>query len=195
MLGSAREGESEILLEALKEQSVEALPVVILAPRHLENVSRVGAACRKYGYSVTYSAGPPEGESGAEEGAMGEGRRAIVVNEMGRLLEYYSISDIGVVGGTLEEHGGHNPLEPASQGAVVVVGPHRDNILDDMDYLVARDAAITTDAARLGKVIRDLLFEPSRMEGLARRAAEAVEARKGASGVCVEAMKARGLLS
>lgn len=211
-LGSAREGESEMLLEALDGLDPEAAPVVILAPRHLENVPGLEAACRESGYGVTLSAeagaggggapgtaeagagAPGTGEAGAEACEAGEARRAVIVNEMGKLLEYYAISDIAVVGGTLRPYGGHNPLEPASQGAVVVIGPFRDNIADDMDYLASRDAVAVTDGMRLDEVIRDILSDPERMRGLADRAAMAVEAGKGASLRCVEAMKARGLL-
>jgi 3-deoxy-D-manno-octulosonic-acid transferase len=207
-LGSARQGESEMLLAALEGPEAERAPVVILAPRHLENVPRVAAACAESGYDVTLSAaagtesaargggggGAPADEGGAGAHGAGGARRAVIVNEMGRLLEYYAISDIGVVGGTLKPYGGHNPLEPASQGAVVVVGPHRDNIGDDMDYLASRDAVVVTDGVRLGAVIRSILSDPAMMKGLAERAALAVEAGRGASLRCVEAMKARGLL-
>lgn len=194
VLGSAREGESEILLEAMASQRMETLPTLVLAPRHLENVGHIEAACRRFGYAVTLSAGgggdaPSSG--GNEDGA---GGRAVIVNEMGRLLAYYAISDIGIVGGTFKPHGGHNPLEPASQGAVVVVGPHRENIADDMDYLISRDAAVVTTVERLGVVLAGLLFDPAGMSALAERAAEAVEAKKGASRRCALAMKSGGLL-
>jgi 3-deoxy-D-manno-octulosonic-acid transferase len=194
MLGSARQGESEILLEAIRAESMETLPTVILAPRHLENVRLIEAVCRRSGYGVALSAGAGESGRAPEAGEAGGAGRAIIVNEMGRLLEYYAISDIGVVGGTFKPHGGHNPLEPASQGAVVVVGPHRDNIADDMDYLISRDAAVITDEPGLGAVIRGLLFDPARMSALAERAAGAVQDKKGASRRSIEAMKARGLL-
>jgi 3-deoxy-D-manno-octulosonic-acid transferase len=201
-LGSAREGESEVLLDALEGIPSRILPLVILAPRHLENVPGLRTVCAQRGYEVTLSAGPggrpgdapPAERAAAGRGGAGGDRRVLLVNEMGRLLDYYSISDIAVVGGTLRPFGGHNPLEPASQGAVVVVGPHRDNIADDMDYLLSRDAAVLTDGGRLGDVISGILSDPAKMRGLAERAARAVEAGKGASLRCVEAMKERGLL-
>ncbi len=190
ILGSARRGESEILLAALEGLDGAAAPTLVIAPRHLENVPDVTAALKAAGYAVRLSAGPAEGPA---PGAPGR-RRAVIVNEMGRLLDYYGASDIAVLGGTFAPRGGHNPLEPVSRGAVLVVGPHRDNIADDMACLMDRGGAVVTDEAGLGGALRGLLADPARMQSIARSAASALQARKGASLRCVEAMKARGLI-
>jgi len=190
ILWSAREGESEVLLRGLNDLDSGSFPAVIIAPRHLENVPGLDAVLAAAGYTVRLSADLRE-EGVA--GLLGD-REAIIVNEMGRLLEYYAVSDVAVLGGTFAPHGGHNPLEPASQGAVVVAGPYRDNIVDDICYLMGEDGVIITDGAGLGGVVRDLIADPARMEATARRAASAVPARKGASERCVGAMKSRGLL-
>ncbi len=172
MLGSARPGESEILLGALERLDLEVRPVVVLAPRHLETAAGVAAACRKTGYDVVFSAG-----GGA-----------------GRLLDYYTMCDIALVGGTFRPHGGHNPLEPASRGAVVIVGPHRSNIEDDVAYLMSKEAVLLAGEHDLGGVIRGLLGGAAGMRELGARAAAAVQSGKGAAKRCVEAMKSRGLL-
>jgi len=189
ILGSARDGETEVLLRGLEALDSGAVPAVVIAPRHLENVPRFDAALRRAGYTVRLSA------AGAGDGPaelLGE-REAIMVNEMGRLLEYYAVSDIAVLGGTFAPHGGHNPLEPASQGAVVVVGPYRDNIADDMEYLMGENGVVITDGAGLGGTLRDLIADPARMEATAQRASCAVRARKGASLRSLEAMKSAGV--
>jgi 3-deoxy-D-manno-octulosonic-acid transferase len=191
ILGSAREGETEILLRGLGDLDSAAVPAVIIAPRHLENVPRLEAALGRAGYTARLSA---DAREEGPAGLLGD-REAIIVNEMGRLLEYYAVSDVAVLGGTFTPHGGHNPLEPASQGAVVVVGPYRDNIADDIHYLMGENGVIITDGAGLGGALRDLIEDPARMEATARGAACAVQARKGAAVRCVEAMKSRGLLS
>lgn len=200
VLGSAREDEGEILMRALRGLDAAEAPTVILAPRHLENVPRIERACRQMGYGVLLSSHAARGRAevrtrtpAAPAGGAAESP-VIVVDEMGRLLEYYAVSDIGIVGGTFRPLGGHNPLEPASQGAVVIAGPHRENIADDMEYLVSRHAAVVVDEAGLGAAIAGLLRDPAGMRGLAERGVAAVEARKGASRRCVEAMKARRLL-
>lgn len=200
MLGSAREGESEILMRALHGLDVGQAPAVILAPRHLVNVPRIEKACREMGYTVRLSSDAGRGQmqvSGAKQAAAKDARAegpVIVVDEMGRLLEYYAVSDIGVIGGTFRPFGGHNPLEPASQGAVVIAGPHRDNIADDMEYLMSRRAAVVADEAGLGPAIARLLMDRAEMRAFAESGVAAVEAMKGAARRCVEAMKARKLL-
>ncbi len=197
MLGSARPGESEILLGALERLDLEVRPVVVLAPRHLETAAGVAAACRKTGYDVVFSAGGGAvvGGGAAEDGRRGPDRKqAIVVDEMGRLLDYYTMCDIALVGGTFRPHGGHNPLEPASRGAVVIVGPHRSNIEDDVVYLMSKEAVLLAGEHDLVGVIRGLLGGEAGMRELGARAAAAVQSGKGAAKRCVEAMKSRGLL-
>ena len=200
-LGSAREGESEILLRALAGFDAAGAPAVVLVPRHLDRVGALEDMCRSMGYGVRLSAGGGRGRPPGngpdlpgrqEEGAAG--RTVIIVNEMGKLLEYFAISDIGIVGGTFRPYGGHNPLEPASQGAAVVLGPYRDNISDDVEYLLARDAAVITDEDGLGDVIGRLLSDREGLADMAARAASAVQAGKGAARRCVDAMKAAGVL-
>src|SRR5690606_16916979 len=54
----------------------------------------------------------------------GEGR-VLLVNEMGKLKEYYAKSDLAIIGGTFVEHvGGHNLVEPCQFGVPVFYGPH-----------------------------------------------------------------------
>jgi 3-deoxy-D-manno-octulosonic-acid transferase len=191
ILGSAREGETEILLAALADLDVVPGPALMVAPRHLENVPKVAAALEAAGYAARFSTRLRDGAARLPA----DGRRAVVVNEMGRLIEYYAAADIAVLGGTFKPHGGHNPLEPASRGAVVVVGPYRDNIADDMDYLASEGAVVSTDGAGLAEALGDLMSDPAGMKAIAARAATAVEGRRGASARCVEAMRSGGILA
>ena len=185
-LGSAREGESEVLLKAVRRLDSDEVPAVVLAPRHLENVGGLEATCSRMGFSVSLSSG-----CGDDTGGPGD---VIIVNEMGGMLEYYAMSDIALVGGTLRPFGGHNPLEPASQGAAVVLGPHRDNIVDDVEYLMSMGAAVMTDEDDLADLLERLLSDRAGLAALGERGAAAVEAGKGAAARCVAEIKARGIL-
>ena len=190
ILGSARGGETEILLGALADIDRSREPAVIIAPRHLKNVPKVETALAAAGYTARLSEGRGDGEATGPLGA----REAIIVNEMGKLPQYYAVSDIAVLGGTFRPHGGHNPLEPISQGAVVVAGRYRDNITDDMEHLLARDAAVVSGPESLGGALGGLLEDRARMRAFAERAIAAIEERKGASARCVEAMKSGGII-
>ena len=45
----------------------------------------------------------------------------------GELNKFYKISNIVFMGGSLINHGGQNPLEPAKLGCKIIHGPHIDN--------------------------------------------------------------------
>jgi 3-deoxy-D-manno-octulosonic-acid transferase len=187
-LGSARNGESEIVLDAVRSAFSEPRPLVIIAPRHLTLISQIEETCRTQGYSfVTVSSECPDRRADGET-------EVLIIGEMGRLLEVYAISDISIVGGTFKPLGGHNPLEPASQGTVTVVGPHIHNIVDDIEYLESRGAARVTDRARLSGLLSDLARDREQRKQMGERAIDVVRRRKGVAGECVDMIVERGLL-
>lgn len=187
-VGSARSGESEIVLEAVRSALSDLRPLVIIAPRHMNLVPQIEELCRVQGYaSATVSKESPGSRAGAET-------EVLVIGQMGRLLEVYAISDISIVGGTFKPLGGHNPLEPASQGTVTVVGPHIHNITDDIEYLQSQGGARVTDEAGLAGLLDGLARDRVKREKMAERAIQAVRHRKGIAAECVNIMADKGLL-
>lgn len=188
-LGSAREAECEIVLKALASSAVRRLARIIIAPRHLDLVPEVEQACRTEGLSYATLS-----RLGTVRGEGGRGVDVLILAQMGRLMEVYAISDIGIVGGTFRPFGGHNPLEPASQGCVTLVGPHIGNIKDDIDYLTSRSCAFVVSEAGLADKVVQLLTDGGMRSRVGRLAVQAVEEKKGIAARCVEAMLRRDLL-
>ena len=186
-LGSAREGESEMVIRALAACGNREGLHLVIAPRHLDLVPQIEQAAEALGWPalVLSDLRLPEGRPPA--GVM-------ILAQMGRLLEIYAISDVAIVGGTLRPFGGHNPLEPASQGVATVVGPYTHNIKDDMAYLTARQAALVVDEAGLGPAVARLLERDDVRLAMGQAAARAVLDRKGIAAGCVGEMARRGLL-
>jgi 3-deoxy-D-manno-octulosonic-acid transferase len=188
-LGSAREGECEIVLGSLRAMGAESRPLLIVAPRHMALVSQVEELVAGFGLkSVTT---PARSEASLPYGADPD---VIIIAEMGRLLDMYAISDIAIVGGTFKPFGGHNPLESASQGVVTIVGPNIQNIEDDIEYLRSRDCAFITDESGLGRTVTGILSDSKQRREMGLRAAAAVEAMKGISSKCVDIMVKGGIL-
>ncbi len=50
-----------------------------------------------------------------------------LVDTYGESSKFYSISKLTFMGGSLIQHGGQNPLEPAREGNYILYGPHVDN--------------------------------------------------------------------
>jgi 3-deoxy-D-manno-octulosonic-acid transferase len=187
-LGSAREGESEIVLGAVADPRLLRTCSVIIAPRHLELVSQIEQVCRGLGLRHRVLTDLVCGGGAVEAGEV------LILARMGLLIEAYAASDIAIVGGTFRPFGGHNPLEPASQGCVTVVGPHIQNIRDDIEYLMERSAALVVERDSLAETLAGLLADPGRRKIIGDAAARAVMERKGIAARCVALMIERGVL-
>jgi len=53
-----------------------------------------------------------------------------IADTMGELGLFYRLAPIVFMGGSLVEHGGQNPIEPAKLGSAIVHGPHVFNFTD-----------------------------------------------------------------
>jgi 3-deoxy-D-manno-octulosonic-acid transferase len=188
-LGSAREGECEIVFQALRDAGINPMPLLIVAPRHMGLVPQVEQLAADYSY--TYRRVP--GECPPAQGSPAR-PDVIIIAEMGRLLEMYAISDVAIVGGTFKPFGGHNPLESASQGVVTMVGPHIQNIEDDIEYLRSRECAFIAGEETLGSLLRRVLSNDRARQEMGKRAAQAVEDKKGIARKCVDIIAGRQML-
>lgn len=66
-----------------------------------------------------------------------------LADTMGELGIFYRLTDIVFIGGSLVEHGGQNPLEPARLGCAILAGQHMFNFAEIMDEFIKRNAIIT----------------------------------------------------
>ncbi|MBS1995854.1 MAG: hypothetical protein JSS86_06065, partial [Cyanobacteria bacterium SZAS LIN-2] len=85
-------------------------------------------------------------------GAKGE---VYLLDVIGKLFDFYSLSTVAFVGGTLAPVGGHNIMEPYAYAVPVVVGPRTEKVKDLMDALTAQQAII--QGKNEGAVIEGLL--------------------------------------
>jgi 3-deoxy-D-manno-octulosonic-acid transferase len=189
VLGSARDGESEIVLEALRQAGDGLRPLLVIAPRHLNLVPQIEQLCSTAGFGFR-TLGEGERSAHEETGQLD----VIIFAQMGRLLEIYAIADIAIVGGTIRPFGGHNPLEPASQGVATIVGPHVQNIRDDIGYLRSRDAVLVAEPPELSEALRGLMTDDGKRRRMGEAAMNAVTERRGIARKCVDIMEASGLL-
>jgi 3-deoxy-D-manno-octulosonic-acid transferase len=188
-LGSAREGEAEVLLRAMADPGIRARSRTIIAPRHLDQVAQIEEACHAAGFTFARIT-----ELSDSVGGPGARPEVLILARMGLLMAAYGVSDVAVVGGTFKPFGGHNPLEPASQGCVTLVGPHIQNIRDDIEYLTQRRCAYAVDEVSLGNTLADLLAGEDTRKQMGEAAVRAVADKKGIAAGCVRIMLERNLL-
>ena len=115
---------------------------------------------------------------------------AFVVDSIGELLEFYSISDIAFVGGSLVPRGGQNLLEPISVGVPVITGTSLYNFQEIADALVSLGIiASVSDAPRLTNEILDLLQDEEKRKNRSTRGREWLTSKQGATQRTVDALK------
>ena len=115
------------------------------------------------------------GISGAS-GVMYGVRLLEALNRLGALDGAYAAAGVCLTGGSLVDHGGHTPWEPAAHACALLHGPHVANFAADYAALDAQGAA--REVANLG---RDSV---QRRRGGARPGGERETAHLG--GECIE---------
>ena len=125
--GSTRTGEDEIILDAFKHLSNYLL---VLVPRHIERVERIENILIKRKIEYSKYSDCLEGKDKKSQ--------VIIVDKMGVLRKFYSISDVAFVGGTLVNIGGHSLLEPLFYRKTPIFGKYLQNVKDIADEILKR---------------------------------------------------------
>lgn len=107
--------------------------------------------------------------------------QVVIGDSMGELMLLYGIADLAFVGGSLVEHGGHNPLEAAAHALPILVGPYTFNFKDICSKLAQADGLITvTDSDSLCQAVTSLLSDEDYRLYYGRHAAEVLHENQGA---------------
>lgn len=119
---STHPGEEEQILEVWQQliQDHEDIRLV-LVPRHPERAGQVAALVERNGLSCRRRSVLSGSDS------PGPADQVLLVDTVGELMQFYALSDLVFVGGSLVPTGGHNLLEPASMGVPSIFGPHMSN--------------------------------------------------------------------
>jgi 3-deoxy-D-manno-octulosonic-acid transferase len=100
-----------------------------------------------------------------------------VADTMGELGIFYRVAEIAFIGGSLVNHGGQNPFEPARLDCAIIYGPHMHNFNEFCAELERSKAAIQVqDAETLKEAVITLLRDQNQQETLAKAALHAVQA-------------------
>ena len=116
--GSTHEGEEKAAIEAHKQlmaQSKLANALLILVPRHPERFDAVAELLEQS--DVTY-------QRRSQEQLIEANTQVYLADTMGELTSCYQLSDVALVGGSLVNIGGHNPIEAASLAKPIIMGPY-----------------------------------------------------------------------
>jgi 3-deoxy-D-manno-octulosonic-acid transferase len=187
LAASTHAPEEEMLLKSF--QTLKHKPArLIIAPRHPERFQEVASLLQQSGLKWARRTSEPSPNDVETD--------VILLDTIGELPATYSLASIVFVGGSIVDRGGHNVLEPAAVGKVVVTGAHTHNfdaivtLLNDADAIVQMPPVEHDEAAEtLRDTLDDLLSNKSRCEELSERARQLVIENRGATERTVEFLR------
>ena len=175
--GSTHPGEEEMILEVYKDLLNDFPNLkLLLAPRHPERAPELADLIQKFGFA------PARLSLYSRICEPANLRTVFILDTIGQLMNYYAIAEIVFVGGSLIKKGGHNILEPASQGKPILFGPYMFNFRDIVDLFLVHQAAILVyNTEELKRKIKELLSKPEEAADLGRRARDLISENRGAT--------------
>lgn len=167
---STHPGEEEIVLDAHRVL-LATYPdlALILVPRHPDRSDEVARLIAARGLSCA---------TRSKNQFPRAGEAVYLADTLGELGNWYALTDVVFLGGSLLPIGGHNPFEVAQAEAAVISGPHVFNFAETFRELAQLDAAITvTSADELAQAAGRLLNDPAARSAAIAAARAAVEGR------------------
>lgn len=170
---STREGEEEKVLAAFR-QVLRELPeaLLVLVPRHPERFDNVARLCRRETLRVVRR---------SSEQQVDELTNVFLGDSMGEMPDYYLLSEVAFVGGSLVDTGCQNVLEPAALGLPVITGPSQFNFQTICEQLQDAGAlcAVANEQMLAGKVI-SLFHDDATRRRMGESGRKTVAASRGA---------------
>jgi 3-deoxy-D-manno-octulosonic-acid transferase len=119
---STHSGEEDLVLSALAllKKSIPEI-LLVLVPRHPHRTQEVLKLCEASGFTT---------QKHSDGYDCNDSTIVYVLDTMGELMSFYGMSNVAFVGGSMVPVGGHNPMEPASFGLPLLMGPYLRNVDD-----------------------------------------------------------------
>jgi 3-deoxy-D-manno-octulosonic-acid transferase len=172
--GCTHPDEENIILEAFLKVKAELPDTrMIIAPRHPEMASETAARIRNKGLIAPLWSRRAHARPGPD---------CLLIDELGRLADIYSRSDVVFVGGTLDDTGGHNVLEPSAFSKPVFFGPNVDNTSEGAAALINKHGGFMVRTAdELADKIISLLSDAAALGEAGAASKAALESLQGAT--------------
>jgi 3-deoxy-D-manno-octulosonic-acid transferase len=135
MFASSREGEEQLLLQALQRRAAAGLKSELqwlIVPRHPQRFDAVAALFQAAGLSVSRRSTWPDAPQPAD---------IWLGDSLGEMALYFGLADVALLGGSFAPLGGQNLIEAAACGCPVLMGPHTFNFAQAAQMADAAGAA------------------------------------------------------
>ena len=168
--GSTHPGEEKVLFRIFSQLQAQFPGIqLLLAPRNIERAGEVLSLGEQLHLPCRCRTKDPQTRG-----------PVLLLDTIGELAGCYAMADIAFVGGSLVEAGGHNPLEPASYGVPVLVGPHTEDFSEITKELAEAGGLIQAKTGEeLTAHLLHLLADPIARAAMGNQAAIWVDAHRG----------------
>lgn len=154
---------------ALREKYPDLLTIIV--PRHPERGDRIRLEAQTLGLSAV------QRSRGYKPDRLTD---IYIADTIGELGLFYRLSPIVFMGGSLVEHGGQNPIEPAKIGAALLHGPHIFNFSEAYTHLDrARGSVLVRDPEALIRGFDILLEHANVVKGMSKAGKQTVAELSG----------------
>ncbi|MDP4725225.1 MAG: 3-deoxy-D-manno-octulosonic acid transferase [Alphaproteobacteria bacterium] len=152
---STHPGEEELIFN-VHQTLKRKLPnlITIIAPRHPHRAEALVKKASALGLTFQTLASALSRFDSNNDG--------FIVDEIGQLGTFYTLSDIVFMGGSLIPHGGHNPIEPAHFKKPVFYGIHMHNFREVCQVLTQAGVRALNNENELVEVLYNLFKEPEK---------------------------------
>lgn len=169
--GSTRKGEERMLLDAYaKAMNKRKDLLLILAPRHPQRCDEVERLSHNFPFRfVRKTKILPDKEWDI-----------LILDTLGELAQFYALSDVSFIGGSLIPWGGQNLLEPAFYQKPVFFGPHMENFAFLAEKFI-RSAAAKVVHKEEDLVEMFLIQDEKHLQEMGKRAKQTLKSLQGAT--------------
>ena len=147
---STHEGEEIIisnLHKNLKKKQKNLLTIII--PRHIDRVEKIIELMVKNKLKVVKHSSNKN---------INKNTDIYLVDTYGEASNFYNLSNVCFMGGSIINHGGQNPLEPARLGNYIINGPNIGNFKEIYKFLSKNNMSVTTSKmSKIQKIIEKKL--------------------------------------
>jgi len=178
LAGSTHKGEESDLLDVYKDLNKDFRSLkLLIAPRHIERISQIESLIKNKGFIPVRVS-----NINTHDLRLATCDHIFLLDTIGQLKDFYSIADIVFVGGSLIQHGGQNPIEPAYFSRPIIFGPFMFNFEDIAQALLKQGAALEVkNKSELGSAIKLLMKDPKKCYTMGFFARKTIDEVKGAS--------------
>ncbi|MBA2126858.1 3-deoxy-D-manno-octulosonic acid transferase [Hyphomicrobium methylovorum] len=173
LAASTHPGEDTVIAaaHALMRRDVQGL-LTIIVPRHPDRGSALASSLGALGLKT---------ELRSRASAPSADTEIYIADTIGELGTFYKIAPIALIGGSLVEHGGQNPIEAVRMGAAILSGPFTHNFRDAYAALYAEGgAAEVRSSDDIAKQVTRLYADHAAAEKMRAGADRALQSLGGA---------------